>query len=159
MSWWRNSGTDKLGYHAVNVGQMNVDALARRPRGAPDHGELPILFLGQVAVSTGHQGRGLGSILMHHVFLKAVRPTPCRSGGIGMPRPRSRRHGRQLEGGLRAAAAMVCGVRVLSVCQQPGADVHDDQADTSFNSRLKLDHSSSVEGNPFTRLMICRHDV
>ena len=68
-----DSGTDKLGYHAVNVGQMNVDALARRPRGAPDHGELPILFLGQVAVSTGHQGRGLGSILMHHVFLKAVR--------------------------------------------------------------------------------------
>lgn len=60
-----------LGYHAINFGTMNVDELAKRPRGAPDHGELPILFLGQVAVNAEAQGRGLGSILMHHVFEKA----------------------------------------------------------------------------------------
>ena len=36
-----------------------------------DHGELPILFLGQVAISENAQGYGLGSILMHHVFAKA----------------------------------------------------------------------------------------
>ena len=60
-----------LGYHAINVGMMNVDALERRPRGAPDHGEIPVLFLGQVAVDQEARGRGLGGILMHHVFAKA----------------------------------------------------------------------------------------
>jgi len=65
--------TAVLGYHAINVGVMNVDQLSKRPRGAPDHGELPILFLGQVAVSQHAQGQGIGSILMHHVFEKACR--------------------------------------------------------------------------------------
>jgi len=60
-----------LGYHAINLGMMNVDELSRRPRGAPGHGELPVLFLGQVAVSQNAQGRGLGAILMHHVIEKA----------------------------------------------------------------------------------------
>ena len=62
-----------LGYHTINLGMMNADELAKRPRGAPDHGELPILFLGQVAVSLSVQGYGIGSILMHHVFEKACR--------------------------------------------------------------------------------------
>ncbi|MEM6415504.1 MAG: GNAT family N-acetyltransferase [Pseudomonadota bacterium] len=65
--------TKVLGYHAINLGTMNVDELAKRPRGAPDHGELPILFLGQVAVSKEAQGHGIGSILMHYVFEKASR--------------------------------------------------------------------------------------
>lgn len=60
-----------LGYHAINLGMMNADQLTKRPRGAPEHGELPILFLGQVAVSETAQGQGIGSILMHHVFEKA----------------------------------------------------------------------------------------
>ncbi len=60
-----------LGYHAINLGMMNADELAKRPRGAPDHGELPILFLGQVAVTREAQGHSIGSILMHHVFEKA----------------------------------------------------------------------------------------
>ena len=60
-----------LGYHAINMGMINVDELKRRPRGAPDHGEVPVLFLGQVAVDKTVQGRGLGGILMHHVFEKA----------------------------------------------------------------------------------------
>ncbi len=62
---------DILGYHAINLGMMDAGELAKRPRGAPDHGELPILFLGQVAVNENAQGQGLGSILMHHVFAKA----------------------------------------------------------------------------------------
>ena len=66
-----DGSTDILGYHAINLGMMNVDELKRRPRGAPDHGEVPILFLGQVAISEAAQGQGLGSILMHHVFEKA----------------------------------------------------------------------------------------
>ena len=60
-----------LGYHAISLGMMNVDELERRPRGAPAHGELPVLFLGQVAVDRAAQGKGLGGILMHHVFEKA----------------------------------------------------------------------------------------
>ena len=60
-----------LGYHAINIGMINVDELERRPRGAPDHGEVPVLFLGHVAVDKTAQGRGLGGILMHHVFEKA----------------------------------------------------------------------------------------
>ena len=60
-----------LGYHAINLGMMNVDELKRRPRGAPDHGEIPVLFLGQVAVDRVEQNKGLGGILMHHVFEKA----------------------------------------------------------------------------------------
>ena len=59
------------GYHSINLGMMNVDQLKRRPRGTPDHGEIPVLFLGQVAVDQRQRGRGFGSILMHHVFQKA----------------------------------------------------------------------------------------
>ena len=60
-----------LGYHAINVGKMNVDELEHRPRGTPAHGEIPVLFLGQVAVDKPSQRTGLGGILMHHVFEKA----------------------------------------------------------------------------------------
>ena len=60
-----------LGYYAVNLGMMDVSQLERRPRGTPDHGEIPLLFLGQVAVDERHQGRRLGGILVHHVFEKA----------------------------------------------------------------------------------------
>ncbi len=63
--------TQILGYHAINLGMMNVDEMKRRPRGAPEHGEIPVLFLGQVAVDQAAQGNGLGGILMHHVFEKA----------------------------------------------------------------------------------------
>ncbi len=60
-----------LGYHAINLGMLNVDELKRRPQGTPNHGEIPVLFLGQVAVDKDAQGRGFGGILMHHVFEKA----------------------------------------------------------------------------------------
>lgn len=60
-----------LGYHAINVGTMNVTELARRPRGAPSRGEIPVHFLGQVVVDQKAQGLGIGSLLMHHVFEKA----------------------------------------------------------------------------------------
>ena len=63
--------TKILGYHAINVGMMNVAELARPPRGTPSHGEIPVLFLGQVAVDQKAQGFGVGSLLMHHVFEKA----------------------------------------------------------------------------------------
>lgn len=66
-----NESTRILGYHAISLGMMNVDELQRRPRGAPEHGEIPVIFLGQVAVNITAQGRGLGGILMHHVFEKA----------------------------------------------------------------------------------------
>ena len=49
----------------------NVDELKRRPRGAPQHGEIPVLFLGQVAVDQAEHDKGLGGILRHHVFEKA----------------------------------------------------------------------------------------
>ena len=60
-----------LGYHAINLGSMDIAAMDRPPRGAPSHGDIPVLFLGQVAVDRTAQGRGLGRILMHHVFAKA----------------------------------------------------------------------------------------
>ncbi len=60
-----------LGYHAINVGTMNVADLAKPPRGTPSHGEIPVLFIGQVAVGLKAQGLGIGSLLMHHVFEKA----------------------------------------------------------------------------------------
>ena len=63
--------TKILGYHAINVGTMNVAELAKKPRGTPPHGEVPVLFLGQVAVDRQVQGLGVGSVLMHHVFEKA----------------------------------------------------------------------------------------
>lgn len=59
-----------LGYHAINVGTMNVAELAKPPRGTPNHGEIPVLFLGQVAVDQKAQGLGVGSLLMQHVFEK-----------------------------------------------------------------------------------------
>ena len=42
--------TTVLGCHAINLSMMDVDELAKRLRGAPDHGGLPVLFLGQAAV-------------------------------------------------------------------------------------------------------------
>ncbi len=68
-----DGGAEILGYHTINLGMMNVDELPKRPRNAPDHNELPVLFLGQVAVSEDAQGQSIGSILMHHVFQKACR--------------------------------------------------------------------------------------
>lgn len=66
------TGTSEiLGYHAINVGTMGVGEMAKRPRGTPSHGEIPVLFLGQVAVDQKAQGLGIGGILMHHVFEKA----------------------------------------------------------------------------------------
>lgn len=63
--------TTILGYHAINVGTMNVGEMAKPPKGTPSHGEIPVLFLGQVAVDLKAQGFGIGSLLMHHVFEKA----------------------------------------------------------------------------------------
>lgn len=63
--------TKILGYHAINVGRLDVSELSNPPRGTPSHGEIPVLFLGQVAVDQAAQGFGIGSILMHHVFEKA----------------------------------------------------------------------------------------
>ena len=60
-----------LGYHAINLGMMNVDPLEKRSRNAPDQGELPVLSVGQVAVSGQIQGRGV-AILLIHAFVKAV---------------------------------------------------------------------------------------
>ncbi|WP_417514366.1 GNAT family N-acetyltransferase [Minwuia sp.] len=60
-----------LGYHAISVGTMNVTELAKPPRGTPNHGNIPVLFLGQVAVDRSAQGLGIGGLLMHHVFEKA----------------------------------------------------------------------------------------
>jgi GNAT superfamily N-acetyltransferase len=60
-----------LGYHTIGAGMMDAGALPKRPRGAPDHGELPVLFLGQVAVDHRTEVQGIGGILMHHVFEKA----------------------------------------------------------------------------------------
>lgn len=60
-----------LGYHAINVGMMQVGEMPRPPRGTPAHGEIPVLFLGQVAVDRQARGLGIGSLLMHHVFEKA----------------------------------------------------------------------------------------
>jgi len=33
--------TMPLGYHAINIGTMNVAELAKPPRGTPNHGEIP----------------------------------------------------------------------------------------------------------------------
>ena len=60
-----------LGYHAINVGTMNVAELEKPPRGAPIHGEIPVLFVGQIAVDLKAQRLVVGSILMHHAFEKA----------------------------------------------------------------------------------------
>ena len=51
-----------LGYHAINVGTMNVTELAKPPKGVPSHGEIPVLFLGQMAVDLKVQGLGVGSL-------------------------------------------------------------------------------------------------
>lgn len=48
-----------LGYHAINLGSMNVTAMGKPPKAMPSHGELPVLFLGQVAVDKSAQGTGL----------------------------------------------------------------------------------------------------
>ena len=63
--------TKILGYHAINIGTMNVAELAKPPRGIPGHGEIPVLFLGQVAVDQKAQELGVGSLLTYHVFEKA----------------------------------------------------------------------------------------
>lgn len=61
-----------LGYHAINFGELDARALAKPPRGAPAHMQLPVLFLGQIAVTKEAAGFGIGGLLMHHVFEKAI---------------------------------------------------------------------------------------
>lgn len=64
--------TSVLGYSAINVGKVNVEELPEKPRSTPGHGEMPVLFLGQIAVDRKIQGRKIGSLLMVHVFQKAI---------------------------------------------------------------------------------------
>lgn len=64
--------TTVLGYHSINFGELDATALQSVPRGAPAHLLLPVLFLGQIAVTKAAAGLGIGSLLMHHVFEKAV---------------------------------------------------------------------------------------
>lgn len=61
-----------LGYHAINFGELDARALQKPPKAAPSHMQLPVLFLGQIAVTKEASGLGIGSLLMHHVFEKAV---------------------------------------------------------------------------------------
>ena len=65
-------GDDKiLGYHAINMGSMDAHVLGRPLKNIPSHGQTPIMFLGQIAVAISAQKKGLGSILLAHVFEKA----------------------------------------------------------------------------------------
>jgi len=41
------------------------------PKALPQHGRLPVLFLGQIAIDNQAQNKGFGKILMHHLFQKA----------------------------------------------------------------------------------------
>ena len=61
-----------LGYHSINFGTLDGQALEKTPRDAPTHMQLPVLFLGQIAVTSDAGGNGIGSLLLHHVFEKAV---------------------------------------------------------------------------------------
>jgi len=62
---------DVLGYYAVNLGAMEGEALNPPPKALPQHGRLPVLFLGQIAIDNQAQNKGFGKILMHHLFQKA----------------------------------------------------------------------------------------
>ena len=53
-----------LGYYAVNVASMNVNEMVNLPKGTPGYGEIPVLFLGQVAVDQKVQGTRVGSLLL-----------------------------------------------------------------------------------------------
>ncbi len=64
--------TQVLGYHAINMGSMDVRAMPVPPKDVPSHGHLPVLFLGQIAVDRRFARAGIGSILMYHVWAKAV---------------------------------------------------------------------------------------
>lgn len=66
----RASDPAVLGYYAINMGAVNASVLPKPPKSAPAHGELPALFLGQVAVHQEAQGFGVGRILMYHLFEK-----------------------------------------------------------------------------------------
>ncbi len=67
----RSGQTQILGYNSINMGTIDAEKMSNLPRGAPAHGQLPCIFLSMVAIDVSVQGKGLGGILLNHVFEKA----------------------------------------------------------------------------------------
>ena len=61
-----------IGYYSVNMGEVDIGGLPIPPKSLPQGRQLPVLFLGQIAVDRKTQNQGVGSLLMHDVFRKAV---------------------------------------------------------------------------------------
>lgn len=60
-----------LGYSVINVGHIDISDLPARPKAAPAHGDIPVLFLSRIATDQRMQGQGIGQILMIHALEKA----------------------------------------------------------------------------------------
>lgn len=61
-----------LGFLVLNVGEMDASDLENKPKGTPAHNKLPVMFLSRIATHESAAGNGIGSILMHHAFEKAL---------------------------------------------------------------------------------------
>ena len=61
-----------VGYHAVCAGMIHRNDVSRAARGHPAPAELPVAILARLAVSSAHQGRGLGQALLKNALLSVV---------------------------------------------------------------------------------------
>jgi GNAT superfamily N-acetyltransferase len=62
-----------LGYATIAAGNVEVDALPAPARRKLPRYPLPVLRLARLAVDAAAQSRGVGSALLRHVFLLALR--------------------------------------------------------------------------------------
>jgi GNAT superfamily N-acetyltransferase len=66
-------GNRSLGYATIAAGNIEGDALPAKSRRALPRYPLPVLRLARLAVDATSQSRGVGSALLRHVFLLALR--------------------------------------------------------------------------------------
>jgi len=66
-----DGGTEVLAYIVLNFGEMCALEVAKKPKGTPAHGKLPVLFVSRVATALSAAGAGIGSDLMDFSFQKA----------------------------------------------------------------------------------------
>ena len=65
------AGNRVIGYYALAVGAVaREEATARARRNMPD--PVPVMVLGRLAIDSGHQGRGLGRVLLRDAVLRTL---------------------------------------------------------------------------------------
>lgn len=65
-------GDEVVGFYSLAVGSVDLDAAPSRVRKGLARHAVPVMILARLAVSTGHQGKGLGRALLRDALMRTA---------------------------------------------------------------------------------------